>query len=122
MMEAELTPAEMDVQRILERVRSTIRKAVPGAEEVISYQIPTYKLASGAVLYPRRDRDVDLVDRELDAVWGRGRGPTVPAARHGRGARDAFEEDGSEEVGPLEQRGPGVHRHLRGLRVDPARR
>jgi uncharacterized protein YdhG (YjbR/CyaY superfamily) len=32
------------VQHVLERVRSTIRKAVPGAEEVISYQIPTYKL------------------------------------------------------------------------------
>jgi uncharacterized protein YdhG (YjbR/CyaY superfamily) len=39
------------VQSLLERVRSTIRKAVPGAEEVISYQIPTYKLPGGAVLY-----------------------------------------------------------------------
>jgi uncharacterized protein YdhG (YjbR/CyaY superfamily) len=38
-------------QGVLERVRSTIRKAVPGAEEVISYQIPTYKLQGGAVLY-----------------------------------------------------------------------
>src|SRR5580693_9506561 len=38
------------VQGILGRVRSTIRKAVPGAEEVISYKIPTYKLNSGAVL------------------------------------------------------------------------
>ena len=39
-----------DVQAILQRVRSTIRKAVPGAEEVISYQIPTYKLPAGPVL------------------------------------------------------------------------
>jgi uncharacterized protein YdhG (YjbR/CyaY superfamily) len=39
------------VQGILERVRSTVRKAVPGAEEVISYQIPTYKLHGGPVLY-----------------------------------------------------------------------
>jgi uncharacterized protein YdhG (YjbR/CyaY superfamily) len=39
------------VQVVLERVRSTIRKAVPGAEEVISYQIPTYKLHDGPVLY-----------------------------------------------------------------------
>ena len=39
------------VRGILERVRSTIRKAVPRAEEVISYQIPTYKLNSGPVLY-----------------------------------------------------------------------
>jgi uncharacterized protein YdhG (YjbR/CyaY superfamily) len=40
-----------DVQPILERVRSTIRKAVPRAEEVISYQIPTYKLHGGYVVY-----------------------------------------------------------------------
>ena len=39
------------VRPILKRVRSTIRKAVPGAEEVISYQIPAYKLPAGAVLY-----------------------------------------------------------------------
>jgi len=39
------------VRSILERVRSTIRKAVPGAEEVISYQIPAYKLPTGPVLY-----------------------------------------------------------------------
>jgi uncharacterized protein YdhG (YjbR/CyaY superfamily) len=39
------------VQGILGRVRSTIRKAVPGAEEVISYKIPTYKLHSDPVLY-----------------------------------------------------------------------
>jgi uncharacterized protein YdhG (YjbR/CyaY superfamily) len=35
----------------LQRVRSAIRKAVPGAEEVISYGIPTYKLSGEAVLY-----------------------------------------------------------------------
>ena len=39
------------VQSVLERVRSTIRKAVPQAEEVISYKIPTYKLQGGPVLY-----------------------------------------------------------------------
>ncbi len=39
------------VQAILQRVRSTIRKAVPGAEEVISYQIPAYRLHGGCVLY-----------------------------------------------------------------------
>lgn len=36
---------------ILKRVRSTIRKAVSSAEEVISYQIPAYELPAGAVLY-----------------------------------------------------------------------
>ena len=39
------------VQSALERVRSTIREAVPGAEEVISYQIPAYKLHGRVVLY-----------------------------------------------------------------------
>ena len=40
-----------DVQAILSCVRSTIRNAVPGAEETISYQIPAYRLQGGAVLY-----------------------------------------------------------------------
>jgi uncharacterized protein YdhG (YjbR/CyaY superfamily) len=39
------------VQIILERVRGAIRKAVPGAEETISYQMPAYKLPEGPVLY-----------------------------------------------------------------------
>ena len=39
------------VQPILQRVRGTIQKAMPRAEEVISYQIPAYKLNGGAVLY-----------------------------------------------------------------------
>jgi uncharacterized protein YdhG (YjbR/CyaY superfamily) len=40
-----------DVQRLLQNVRGIIRKAVPGADEVISYQIPAYKLNGHAVLY-----------------------------------------------------------------------
>jgi uncharacterized protein YdhG (YjbR/CyaY superfamily) len=40
-----------EVQAILQPVRSTIRRALPAAEEVISYQIPTYKLHGGNVLY-----------------------------------------------------------------------
>jgi uncharacterized protein YdhG (YjbR/CyaY superfamily) len=39
------------VQDILARVRSTIRKAVPGAQEVISYQMPTYMLDGSRLLY-----------------------------------------------------------------------
>jgi len=39
------------VWAVLERVRSAIRKAMPGAEEAISYQIPAYKLHGRAVLY-----------------------------------------------------------------------
>jgi len=33
-----------DVQEVLEQIRQTIREAVPEAEEVISYQMPTYRL------------------------------------------------------------------------------
>jgi uncharacterized protein YdhG (YjbR/CyaY superfamily) len=33
-----------DVQRVLEQVRATIRKAAPRAEEAIKYQIPTFVL------------------------------------------------------------------------------
>ena len=40
-----------DVRAILQRVRRTIRKALPGAEETISYQIPTYRLHDGYVIY-----------------------------------------------------------------------
>lgn len=39
------------VQRVLECVRSAIRKAIPAAEEVISYKIPAYKLHGFPVLY-----------------------------------------------------------------------
>ena len=38
-------------QALLELVRGTIRKAVPGAEEMISYNIPAYQLYGGPVLY-----------------------------------------------------------------------
>src|SRR5688572_30593705 len=42
-------PAE--VQPILEKVRATIRKAAPKAEETISYQIPTFKLNGAYLIY-----------------------------------------------------------------------
>ncbi len=38
-------------QRVLRRVRTILRKALPGAEEVISYQIPAYKLHGRTALY-----------------------------------------------------------------------
>lgn len=40
-----------EAQAALKRVRSIIRKAVPKAGEVISYQIPTYKLHGSAVIF-----------------------------------------------------------------------
>ncbi len=39
-----------DVQKTLEKMRRTIRKAAPEAEEAISYQIPTFKL-NGDLVY-----------------------------------------------------------------------
>src|SRR5712692_6571088 len=38
-----------DVQSILEKMRQTIRKAAPEAEEAISYQMPTFKLNGNLV-------------------------------------------------------------------------
>jgi len=38
-------------QVVLVTVRSAIRKALPEAEEVISYKMPAYKLHGGVVLY-----------------------------------------------------------------------
>jgi uncharacterized protein YdhG (YjbR/CyaY superfamily) len=63
---------------VLERVRNAIRKAVPAATEVISYQIPTYKLSGGPVLffagwkkhyslYPASERIVRAFEDELKA-------------------------------------------------------
>jgi uncharacterized protein YdhG (YjbR/CyaY superfamily) len=40
-----------DVRAVLQRVRAAIRKALPDAEEAISYQIPTYKLRGRPVIY-----------------------------------------------------------------------
>jgi len=40
-----------DVQSILEKMRQTIRRAAPGAEEGISYQIPVFKLNGNLVWF-----------------------------------------------------------------------
>ena len=39
------------VQTVLKSIRTAIAAALPGAEEVISYNIPTYKLHGRAMLY-----------------------------------------------------------------------
>jgi uncharacterized protein YdhG (YjbR/CyaY superfamily) len=38
-----------DVRAILEKMRTTIRRAAPGAQETISYQIPTFTLKGNLV-------------------------------------------------------------------------
>ena len=40
-----------NVQRILEKIRRTIRKAAPDAEETISYQMPTFTLKGNLVYF-----------------------------------------------------------------------
>ena len=38
-----------DIQELLEKLRATIRKAAPGAEETINYAIPTFTLKGNLV-------------------------------------------------------------------------
>ena len=40
-----------DTQKILRQIRATIKKAAPGAEETISYAIPTFKLNGRHLVY-----------------------------------------------------------------------
>lgn len=40
-----------DVQEILEKIRMTIRRAAPDAEETISYQVPTFTLKGKYLVY-----------------------------------------------------------------------
>lgn len=70
-------PAE--VQAILQKIRTTIRKAAPGAEEKISYQIPSFALHGNLIhfaafkkhigLYPA-PRTVAKFKHELSAYEG----------------------------------------------------
>ncbi|HZY45039.1 MAG TPA: DUF1801 domain-containing protein, partial [Anaerolineae bacterium] len=38
-----------DIQKILQKIRATIRKAAPGAAEAIKYQMPTFVLNGNLV-------------------------------------------------------------------------
>ena len=70
-------PAE--VQKLLETIRKTIRKAAPGAGEAIKYQIPTFTLNGNLIsfaayknhigVYPA-PRDVPEFKKELAAYKG----------------------------------------------------
>jgi uncharacterized protein YdhG (YjbR/CyaY superfamily) len=74
-----------DVQPVLERVRTAIRKALPKADEVISYEIPAYKLGGRNVvffagfkhhysLYPANARVVAAFRKELEPYDVNGKG------------------------------------------------
>jgi uncharacterized protein YdhG (YjbR/CyaY superfamily) len=64
-------------QAVLQQVRATIRKALPSADEVISYQIPAYRHAGGVVIYfagwknhfsvyPATERVIEAFREELE--------------------------------------------------------
>ncbi|MBL9166710.1 MAG: DUF1801 domain-containing protein [Verrucomicrobiales bacterium] len=40
-----------DIQTLLNKVRAAIHKAVPQAEETISYRIPAFRFAEGTIVY-----------------------------------------------------------------------
>jgi uncharacterized protein YdhG (YjbR/CyaY superfamily) len=61
------------VQAVLRRVRSVLRKALPGAREVISYGIPAYQLQGLRVLYFagwRKHYSIYPVTTRLIAAFG----------------------------------------------------
>src|SRR5260370_12279669 len=116
------------VQGVLERVRSAIRKAVPAAEEVISYQIPAYKLPRGPMLffagwkrhyslYPAGERVVAAFKEELaryEVDKGTIRFPLsepVPVGLIERLAKFRAKEVAERETGPV--KAPGL-RQARG--------
>jgi len=68
-----------ETQQLLETMRATIKKAAPGAEEAISYAIPTFKLHGNLVhfaayknhigFYPA-PRGIEAFKKELAAYEG----------------------------------------------------
>ena len=49
-----------DVQAILKKIRQTIRKAAPEAEEKISYQIPSFALHGGLIYFAAFKKHIGL--------------------------------------------------------------
>ena len=47
-----------DVQDILDNIRMTIRKAAPGAEETISYRMPTFTLKGNLVHFAAHKKHI----------------------------------------------------------------
>jgi uncharacterized protein YdhG (YjbR/CyaY superfamily) len=50
----------VEVQKILEKIRRTIRKAAPQAEEGISYQIPVFKLEGNMIFFAAYKKHVSV--------------------------------------------------------------
>lgn len=49
-----------DVQVTLRKIRATIRKAAPGAQETISYEIPTFKLNGTLISFAAFSQHIGL--------------------------------------------------------------
>lgn len=49
-----------DVRVVLEKIRATIKRAAPGAEEAISYQIPTFRLKGNLVHFAAFKKHIGL--------------------------------------------------------------
>ena len=69
-----------EVQRILEKIRLTIRKAAPGAEETISYRIPTFRLNGVLVHFAAFKKHIGLYppirgDASIEKAVARYAGP-----------------------------------------------
>jgi uncharacterized protein YdhG (YjbR/CyaY superfamily) len=69
-----------DVQAILEKVRATIRQAAPDANEVISYQMPAFKLHGILVYFAAWKKHIGLYppisgDKALESAVARYAGP-----------------------------------------------
>lgn len=59
-MDAYIAGFPKDVQAILERIRRTIRKAAPDAEEKISYQMPTFFLKGNLIHFAAYKKHIGL--------------------------------------------------------------
>lgn len=83
-VDAYLAAQPAAARAVLARVRATIRKALPGATEEISYRIPTYKLDARMVVYFAGFREhwsmYPATDGLLEEL-----GDELEGRRHGRG-------------------------------------
>jgi uncharacterized protein YdhG (YjbR/CyaY superfamily) len=41
----------VEIQKVLEQIRATVRKSVPEAEEVVSYDMPTFRVKNGYLVH-----------------------------------------------------------------------
>jgi uncharacterized protein YdhG (YjbR/CyaY superfamily) len=71
-VDAYLAAQPAAVQKALERVRAVLRRALPGASERISYQIPVYEIDGTMVLYfagyPRHYAVYPATEQLLEAL------------------------------------------------------